>query len=50
MFDIDMYDLSDLPNKNTNCNWRTRMVFNGTENYKFAHNHTIVNIISTVLI
>ena len=23
------------------------MVFNGTENYKFSHNHNIVNFIST---
>ena len=35
MVDINMYDLSDLPNKVTYkyCNWRTGMVFNGTENY-----------------
>ena len=47
MFDINMYDLSDLPNKGTYCNWRTGMVFNGTENYEFSHNHNIVNFIST---
>ena len=43
---INMYDLSILPNKVTYCNWRTRMVFNGTENYKFSRNHNIVNFIS----
>ena len=47
MFDINMYDLSDLPNKVTYCNWRTGMVFNGTENYKFSHNHNNVNSRST---
>ena len=26
MFDISMYDLSDLPNKVTYCNWRIGMV------------------------
>ena len=26
MFDISMYDLSDLPNKITYCNWRIEMV------------------------
>ena len=46
MFDINMYDLSDLPNKVTYCNWRTGMVFNDTGNYKFSHNHNIVNFIS----
>ena len=40
MFDINMYNLFDLPNKVTYCNWRTGMVFNnGTENYKLSHNH-----------
>ena len=29
MFGINMYSLSDLPNKVTYCTWRTRMVFNG---------------------
>ena len=47
MFDISMYDLSDLPNKITYCNWRIGMVFNGTENDKFSHHHNIVNFIST---
>ena len=47
MFDISMYDLSDLPNKITCCNWRIGMVFNGTENDKFSHHHNIVNFIST---
>ena len=47
MFDINMYDLSDLPNKVTYCNWITGMVFNDTENYKLSHNHNIVNFIST---
>ena len=46
MFDINMYNLSDLPNKVTYCNWRIGMVFNGTENYKLSHNHNIVNFIS----
>ena len=27
MFDINMYDSSDLSNKVTYCNWRTGMVF-----------------------
>ena len=45
MFDIHMYDLSDLPNKVTYYNWRSGMVFNDTENYKFSHNHNIVNFI-----
>ena len=44
MFDISMYDLSDLPNKITYCNWNG---FNGTENDKFAHHHNIVHFIST---
>ena len=35
---FDMFDLSDLPNKVTYCNWRTG-------NYKFSHNHNIVNFI-----
>ena len=39
MFDINMFNLSDLPNKVTYCNWRIGMVFNGTENYKLSHNH-----------
>ena len=43
MFDISMYDLSDLPNKITYCNRRIGMVFNGTENDKFSHHHNIVN-------
>ena len=43
-FYINRYDLSDLPNKVTYCNWGTGMVFNGTENYKFSHNHNIVNL------
>ena len=47
MFYINMYDLSDLPNKVTYCNWRTGMVFNDTYKYKFSHNHNIVNFIST---
>ena len=46
MFDINMYNLSDLPNKVTYCNWRIGMVFNGTENLKLSHNHNIVNFIS----
>ena len=45
MFDINMYDFSDLVNKVTY--WRTGMVFNDTENYKFSHNHNIVKFIST---
>ena len=44
---FDMYDLSDLPNKVTYCNWRIIMVFNGTENYKLSHNYNIVNFVST---
>ena len=47
MFDIKMYDLSDLSNNVTYCNWRTKMVFNGTQHYKFSHNHNIVNFTST---
>ena len=47
MYDINMYDLSDLPNKVTYCNWSTGIVFNGTYNYKLSHNHNIVNFIST---
>ena len=47
MFLLIMYDLSDLPNNVTYCNWRTVMVFNDTENYKFSHNHNIVNVNST---
>ena len=47
MFDINMYDLSDLPNKVTYCNWRTRMVFNDTEHFQFSHNHNIFNFMST---
>ena len=47
MFDINMYDLSDLSNKVTYCNWKTGMVFNGTENKKNSHNHNIVNFILT---
>ena len=27
MFDINMYNLSDLPNKATYCKWRIGMVF-----------------------
>ena len=46
MFDIYMYNLSDLPNKVTYSNWRIGMVFNGTENDKLSHNHNIVNLIS----
>ena len=43
MFDINMYNLYDLPNKVTYCNWRIGMVFNnGTENYKVSHNHNII--------
>ena len=42
-----MYDLSDLPNKVTYCNWRIAMVFNATENDKFSHYHNIVNFIFT---
>ena len=42
MFDINIYNLSDLPNKVTYCNWRIGMVFNGTENDKLSHNHNIV--------
>ena len=45
--DINMYDLSDLPNKVTYCNRRTEMVFNDTEDYKFSYNDNIVNFIST---
>ena len=41
MFDINMYNLSDFPNKVTYCNWIIRMVFNGTENHKLSHNHNI---------
>ena len=41
-----MYDLSDLPNKVTYCNWRTGIIFNDTENYIFYHNHNTVNLIS----
>ena len=47
MFDINMYDLFDLPNKVTYCNWRTGIVFNGTENYIFSWNHNIIKFIST---
>ena len=47
MFDINMYDLSDLPNNVTYFNGSTGMVFNGTENYKFSRNHNIVHSIST---
>ena len=49
MLDINMYDLTDLANKVTYCNWRTGMVFNGTEKskYKLSHNHNIGNFIST---
>ena len=47
MFDINMYDLSDVPNKVTYCNWRTEMVFNDTENYKLSHNQNIFNFTST---
>ena len=47
MININMYDLSDSPNKVSYCNWRTGMVFNGTVNYKLSHNHNIVNLIST---
>ena len=43
MFDINMYNLSDLPNKVTYCNWRIGMVFNGTENFKLSHNNYIFN-------
>ena len=50
MFDINMYDLSDVPNKVTYCNWRTGMVFNDTENFKLSHTHNIVNFISTRLV
>ena len=46
MFDINMHDLSDLPNKVTYCNGRTGNMLNGTENNKFHHNHNIVNFIS----
>ena len=48
-FDISMYDLSDLPNKITYCNWRIGMVFNGTKNEQLYH-HNIVNFISTRLV
>ena len=41
MFDINMYDLSDLPNKFTYCNWRTGMVFDDTE---------IINSLATILL
>ena len=41
-----MYNLSDLLNKVTYCNWRIGMVLNGTENYKLSHNHNIINFIS----
>ena len=37
MFDVNMYDLSDLPERVTYCNWRTGKVFNDTVNYKFSH-------------
>ena len=47
MYDINMYDSSDLPNKVTYCNFRTGMVFNGTENDKLSHNYNIVNFIYT---
>ena len=48
MLDINMYDLSDLPNRATYSNWRTGIVFNGTENYTFSHNHNIVYFTSTL--
>ena len=32
---MNMYHLSDLPNKITYCNWRIGMVFNGTEMYNY---------------
>ena len=41
-----MYNLTDLLNNVTYCNWRIGMVFNGTENYRLSHNHNIVNFIS----
>ena len=47
MFDINLCDLSDLPNKVTYCNWRTGMGFNDPGNLKLFHNHNIVNFIST---
>ena len=50
MFDINMYDLSVLPNMVTYCNWRTGMVFNGTKNYKFSHHHNIFIFMSTRLV
>ena len=42
MYDINMYDLSDLPNKVTYCNWRTGMVFNDTEK--------IINSLTTIIL
>ena len=50
MFDINMYNLSDLANKVIYCNWRIGMLFNGTENYKLSHNHHIVNFISNHMV
>ena len=47
MFDISMYDLSDLPNKVTYCNWRIGMVLMLQKMIKFSHHHNIVNFIST---
>ena len=47
MFDINMYDLYDLPNKVMYCNWRTGMVFNDTENFQFSHNHNMFNCMPT---
>ena len=41
MFDINMYDLSDLPNKVTYYSWRTVMVFNGEK---------IINSLTTIIL
>ena len=41
MYGINMYDLSDLPNKVTYSNWKTGMLLNRTKKYKFSHNHNI---------
>ena len=52
MFDINMYDLSDLPNKVTYCNWSTGMVrygiiFWGLTEFKFViFNYVLVILLS----
>ena len=45
-----MYNLSDLPNKVTYCNWRIGMVFNGTEMYPVTCSITLVLICQVIMI